>query len=77
MTLTATIRVSVETRDRLAVIAHNRGQSISSYLGALSKDEFQAAIVEAERQATVLDAANPVARAEYELWEGTLSDGLD
>jgi len=43
----------------------------------LSKDEFQAAIVEAERQATVLDAANPVARAEYELWEGTLSDGLD
>jgi len=76
MNPTATIRVPVETRDRLAAIAQNRGQSISGYLSALSKQEFDAAIVNAERQATEQDAANPAARAEYDLWEGTLDDGL-
>ena len=77
MTETATIRVPAETRDRLAAVAKWRGDSLSSYLSALAREQWRAAVIAAEQEAARQDAADPAAQAEYELWEGTLADGID
>ena len=77
MNPTATIRVPSDTRDLLAQLATLSGQSLSSYLGLLAREQWRAAVLASEHQAAKLDEADPAARAEYELWEGTLEDGLD
>ena len=77
MAMTATIRVPVETRDRLALVATKRGQSLSGYLTSLSREQFKAVIAESARQEALMDAANPSAREEYAVWEGTLDDGIE
>jgi len=77
MSATATIRVPIETRDRLALVARERGQSLSSYLSALSREEFRAMIIESARQEAIMDASNPTAVLEYGLWDQTVGDGVD
>ena len=77
MTMTATIRVPVATRDTLAQLADADGTSLSGYLTDLARKQRRAAIIAAAREEALLDEQNPAARAEYELWEGTLGDGIE
>jgi len=77
MSMTATIRVPVETRDQFTELANQQGSSVSKYLSDLAKRERRAAIIAAAREEALLDESNPLAAAEYELWEGTLEDGID
>ena len=74
---TATIRVPRETRDRLAARARERGVSLSSLLTDLAERAERADAYRSEREATKAEMNDPVALAEYELWEGTLEDGID
>jgi hypothetical protein len=77
---TATIRIPKETRDRLAVLADERGVSLSVLLTEwaqrrLTRAEREAAY-RSEREAAKADAENPEALAEDRLWEATLGDGF-
>jgi len=77
---TATIRIPKETRDRLAVLADERGVSLSVLLTdwarrRLTRAEREAAY-RSEREAAKADAENPEALAEDRLWETTLGDGI-
>ncbi|MCL2316987.1 MAG: hypothetical protein FWC46_07890 [Actinomycetia bacterium] len=77
MTATATIRVPVRTRDQLARLAADRQESLSAYLVDLAKQQHRAAILASAREEAAEFERNPKARAEFELWEGTLEDGID
>jgi len=77
MTVTATIRVPEQTRDQLAALASQRELSLSAYLGDVARRERRAATIAAARAEALLDEASPETAAEYELWEGTLGDGID
>jgi len=77
MSMTATIRVPVETRDQLAELADQQRSSLSKYLTDLAKRERRAAIIAAAREEARDFENNPEAQAEFELWEGTLEDGID
>src|SRR3954447_24786348 len=74
---TATIRVPRQTRDRLAARAHDRGVSLSALLTDLAERAERADAYRSEREATLAEVDDPVAMAEYRLWEGTLEDGID
>lgn len=74
---TATIRVPRQTRDRLAERARARGVSLSALLTQLADDAWRADAYRSEREATRAELDDPVAMAEYRLWEGTLEDGID
>src|SRR3954447_12491902 len=74
---TATIRVPRQTRDRLAAWAHDRGVSLSALLTELAERAERADAYRSEREATLAEVDDPVAMAEYRLWEGTLEDGID
>jgi len=74
---TATIRVSAKARDLLAYLAKCQGVSLSEYATNLAKDHFRDVIIASAHEEALLDEANPAAREEYELWEGTLEDGLE
>jgi hypothetical protein len=74
---TATIRVPRQTRDSLAARAEERGVSLSALLTDLAEQAERADAYRSEREATRAEADDPVAMAEYRLWEGTLEDGLD
>jgi predicted DNA-binding protein len=77
---TATIRIPKETRDRLAVLADERGVSVSSLLTRWAQRAFTNAELEeayrSEREASKADAENPEVLAEDRLWEATLGDGI-
>lgn len=77
---TATIRIPKETRDRLAVLADDRGVSLPALLTAWAQSAFTEEELEAayrsEREARRLDAENPEVQAEERLWETTLGDGI-
>lgn len=77
LTETATIRVPRETRDRLAARARERGVSLSALLTEFARRAERAEALRSEREATRADMDDPDARAEYRLWEATLSDGID
>jgi len=77
MSTTATIRVPVKTRDQFTELARQQGSSVSKYLADLAQRERRAAIIAAAREEALLDESNPLAEAEYKLWEGTLEDGID
>ncbi|MEX2447885.1 MAG: hypothetical protein WD404_03975 [Solirubrobacterales bacterium] len=77
MTVTATIRVPRETRDRLAARARERGVSLSSLLTEFARAAERAEALRSEREATRADMADPEAQAEYRLWEATASDGIE
>lgn len=74
---TATIRVPQTTRDTLAEVAAARGVSISRLLTEFASREHIHRIYASERAAMAKDLADPVASAEYELWDDFESDGLD
>jgi len=75
-TSTTTIRVSIQTRDRLAAQARERGISISALLTELASRAERQAIFRAERDATHADAASHAVREEDREWEDTVGDGL-
>ncbi|MDR1118823.1 MAG: hypothetical protein LBL01_05950 [Bifidobacteriaceae bacterium] len=74
MTITATIRVPTETRDSLARQAAGQGISLSALLTKLARDYAREEWFRAEREASRLDALNPEAMAEQDLWEETDED---
>jgi hypothetical protein len=76
-TETATIRVTRDTRDRLAEQAREQGVSLATLLGEIAHERETEAIWESERQARRLEANDPVAAEEMRLWESTLEDGID
>lgn len=73
---TATIRVPRKTRDSLATRARERGISLSALLTELAEQAERADAYRSERDATRAEVDDPVALAEYRLWEGTLEDGI-
>ena len=75
-TPTTTIRVPVQTRNRLAARARERGISIAALLTELAANAERDAIFQAERDATRADAAAGTARDEDSDWENTLDDGI-
>ncbi len=75
--VTATIRVPRQTRDRLAARARDRGVSLSALLTELAERAERADAYKSEREATLADLESPEALAEYRLWEGTIEDGID
>lgn len=77
VTVTATIRVPRETRDRLAARARERGVSLSSLLVEFARRAERADALRSEREATRADAANPEVGTEDRYWEAVLGDGFD
>lgn len=75
-TPTTTIRVSVETRNRLAAQARERGVSIAALLTELAMRTEHEAILRAERDATRADAVRHAVRDEDRDWDDTIGDGL-
>ncbi|KZS58910.1 antitoxin [Mycobacterium ostraviense] len=71
-----TIRVSVQTRDRLATQARERGLSISALLAELAARLEREAIFRAEREATRAEATSQAVHDEHRDWDITVSDGL-
>ncbi|MCW2691095.1 MAG: hypothetical protein JWR37_5985 [Mycobacterium sp.] len=75
-TSTTTIRVSIQTRDRLAAQARERGISISALLTELASQTERQAIFRAERDATQAEATAHAVREEDRDWQDTAGDGL-
>ena len=75
-TLTTTIRVSVQTRDRLAAQARERGISIAAFLTELASRAEREAIFRAERDATRAEATIAAVRGEDRDWDDVVADGL-
>ncbi len=73
---TATIRVSRETRDRLAARARARGLSVSALLAEMVRAAEREAIFRAERDAARAEAGGRAVVAEQREWEMALRDGL-
>lgn len=75
-TTTTTIRVPVQTRDRLAAQARERGISLAVLLTELANRTEREAIFRAERDATRTDATRGAARDEDRDWDDTVGDNL-
>jgi post-segregation antitoxin (ccd killing protein) len=75
-TSTTTIRVPVQTRDRLAAQARDRGLSIAALLTELATRAEREAIFRAERETTRAEAALQAVRDENRDWDTTAGDGL-
>lgn len=76
---TTTIRIPKETRDRLAVLAGERGVSLSVLLtewaqGASTEAELEE-FFRSEREATRIEAENPELLVDDWVWEATPGDG--
>lgn len=69
MSDTATIRVPRETRNTLSDLADAHGLSISKLLTEMAAREHRHLAFASERAARVADQANPLALAEYSLWD--------
>jgi hypothetical protein len=74
---TATIRVSRETRDRLAAQARERGVSVASMLSEVAREAERQSMLRSEREASRLDASSPAALAEMRDWEAAAGDGIE
>jgi post-segregation antitoxin (ccd killing protein) len=75
-TSTTTIRVPVQTRDRLAAQARERGVSIAALLTELATRAEHEAIFRAERDATRAEAALQAVHDENRDWDTTVGDGI-
>ena len=73
---TTTIRVPVQTRDRLAVQARARGVSIAALLTELASRAEHEAIFRAERDATRAEANAHAVHDEERDWDDTVDDGI-
>lgn len=76
-TPTTTVRVSVQTRDRLAAQARERGISISALLAELAGRADREAMFSAERDATRAESATRAVRNEERDWADATDDGID
>ena len=76
-TPTTTIRVPVETRDRLAVQARGRGMSLAALLTELATRTEHEAMLRAERDATRADATAHAVHDEEIDWDEAAADGVD
>lgn len=74
---TTTIRVPVQTRDRLAAQARERGISLAALLAELATRVEREAIFHAEREATRREASTQYVRDENREWDDTVGDGID
>lgn len=77
MGLTATIRVPVETRDRLAKVAESRGVSVAHLLTEYATSEHIHQIYIDERRAWSEALANPQFVAELDEWDAAEPDEID
>jgi hypothetical protein len=75
-TPTTTIRVSLQTRDRLAAQARERGVSIAALLTELASRAEHEAVFRAERDATRAEAAVDPTNDEDRDWDDTVDDGI-
>jgi hypothetical protein len=75
-TPTTTIRVPVQTRDRLAAQARERGVSIAALLTELATRAEHEAIFRAERDATRADATVHAVQDEERDWDDAVDDGV-
>ena len=75
-TPTTTIRVPVQTRDRLAAQARERGMSIAALLAELAARAEHEAIFRAERDATRTEATVHAVHDEELDWDHTIDDGI-
>jgi len=77
MAPTATIRVPLDTRDSLARIAESYGLSLSKLLTEFAAREHRHLVFASERAAAAADHENPLALAEYSLWDESESDDFE
>jgi predicted DNA-binding ribbon-helix-helix protein len=79
MTASTTVRVSLETRDRLRRIAERRGLSTPAVLDELSRREEERDELLAWSEDLRAMSPDAVAdyRADFAEWDGTVADGLD
>lgn len=75
-TQTTTIRVPIQTRDRLAAQARERGMSIAALLTEMAARSEHEAIFRAEREATVAEANAHAIHDEDRDWDHTVDDGI-
>jgi hypothetical protein len=75
-TPTTTIRVPVQTRDRLAAQAHARGVSIAAFLTELASRAEHEAIFRVERDATRAEANAHAVHEEERDWDDAVDDGI-
>lgn len=73
---TTTIRVPVDTRDRLAAQARERGISLAALITELAARAEHEVFFRAERAATRADLGVPASAAEDRDWDGTVGDGV-
>jgi predicted DNA-binding ribbon-helix-helix protein len=76
-TPTTTIRVPIQTRDRLATQARQRGVSIAALLAELASRAEHDAIFSAERDSARSDAAARAVGEEDRDWDDASGDGVD
>jgi predicted DNA-binding protein len=80
MTATATVRVRVETRERLKRLSRSRGLSTPDFLESLirhAEDDQLLAEHEAALDRIMADPKQAASyRSELSAWDGTLLDGL-
>lgn len=76
-TSSTTVRVSTQTRDRLAAQARARGISISALLADLAAKADREAIFSAEREATRAEAADRAIRDEEHDWADAVADDIE
>lgn len=75
-TPTTTIRVPVQTRDRLAAQARERGISIAALLSELASRGQRENSFRAERDATRAESTAAEVREEDRDWDDSVADGL-
>lgn len=76
MSDTATIRVPTETRDTLSQLADAHGLSLSKLLTEIATREHRHLVFASERAARIADQSNPLALAEYSLWDEAELDDI-
>lgn len=77
MSATATIRVPTETRDRLALVAEQRGISVAKLITEISLREHIHQVYALERAAWSEALGNPEFVAELREWDDAGTDEVD
>lgn len=74
---TSTIRVPRRTRDLLAQQARQRGVPLARLLTDLAEDGARASAFASEREAARRDLTGDAIRAEDDVWDGAVGDGIE
>lgn len=75
-TPTTTVRLPVQTRDRLAAQARERGISVAALIAEFASRAERESIFRAEREAARLEAVDAAVHAEERDWDTAVGDGL-